>query len=726
MAVHRNRVIYQSEALFISPDSTGYHFTGSAIPNAEVPSDYADISANIGPGPFGLMTPPTGEQQVFGGTAASPAKNHRGEFMGWKAGDKWPEWNPKGDAGVAGVKSKAVVAGSGGGEITIEADRTGDSYDGVKLDLVQAAANSIAFNGTTNTLSVEMNFNAGVSYDDLLAVFASADGQTALSNAGGFSVAKGSDPAAFAELKTGSDGINFTAQTLGPAGNGVDFEIVDGLTPGAVWNSTSKKLTITADISNGATYQDILDLLGNATTGGPALTASGFSVAGIGDPTQAASAGTATSAGAAAVIVGDDTTAGGFDGVKYAKAHGTIIKQLKRIQTANYGFTISREDVNQFGHLSRLDSVVIEAPTVNLDFSYYLLDGYNERHIEMITDGVTNALSGGFSPELYQAGSNFFILTMPEAGDAVNGDVRANTQGEEDKKSVISLGNGYITDYTVDIAVGSIPTANVTVEGMNIKSDIGETGNDLPAINMADGSFTSSAWSGDSDGNRVAHAEGCTGLYSLPAAVSGYDGCGDVAALRPGDVVLDLKDAGLMSKQVSGETSQPMVGSAHVQSVSISVPQARSTLQRLGSTFGFSKTLDVPINITMSVSATLADLKEGNMADLLCGCDKINASVTMYDPECVECKTKDEAVAIRFDLKGARLESENFTSTIGDNKSVDLTLVAQIAGADDPDNGLFISGKESSEADVKGIPPAWTGIGGAENIPTSGLMGYRS
>ena len=724
MAVHRNRVIYQSEALFISPDSTGYHFTGSAIPNAEVPSDYADISAHVGPGPFGLMTPPTGEQQVFGGTAAKPAKNHRGEIMGWKAGDKWPEWNPKGSAGTAGVKSKAVVAGNGAGEITFEADRTGDSYDGVKLDLKQAAANSIGFDAASRILTVDMNFTAGVSYDELLALFATNGGVAALSNAGGFSVVKGPDPAAFADLKTaGTDGIRFTAQTSGPVGNGVTFTITQGNVLAA--NFGGSTLAITADIANGATYQDILDYF-VTTPGATQLGLADFSAGGVGDTTVVASAGNSNSAGAAAVIVADDTTAGGFDGVKYAKAHGTIIRQLKRIQTANYGFTISREDVNQFGHLSRLDSVVIEAPTVNLDFSYYLLDGYNERHIEMITDGVTNALSGGFSPELYQAGSNFFILTMPEAGDAVNGDVRANIQGDEDKKSVISLGNGYITDYTVDIAVGSIPTANVTVEGMNIKSDIGETGNDLPSINMADGSFTSSAWSGDANGNRVAHAAGCTGLYSLPAAVSGYDGCGDVAALRPGDVVLDLKDAGLISRQVSGETSQPTVGSAHVQSVSISVPQSRSTLQRLGSTFGFSKTLDVPINITMSVSATLSDLKEGNMADLLCGCDKIDASVTMYDPECVECTTKDEAIALRFDLKGARLESENFTSTIGDNKSVDLTLVAQIAGADDPDNGLFISGKESSEADVKGIPPAWTGIGGAENIPTSGLIGYRS
>lgn len=725
MAVHRNRVIYQSEALFISPDSTGYHFTGSAIPNAEVPSDYDSI-ASFGPGPFGLMTPPTGKQQVFGGTASSPATNSRGNLVGWKAGDEWPEWNPEGDAGTAGAKSKAVVTGNGGGEITLEADRTGDSYDGIILELVQnPALTSIGFNSTSKKLSVGMNFNAGgVSYDELLAVFDSPNGKTALINAGGFSVAKGSDPAAVAELKTGNHGINFTSQTLGPAGNGVDFEIADGA-PDAAWDPTNKKLTITADITNsGETYQDILNLLSGA--GAAALTASGFSVAGIGDPTVAASTGATTSAGAPSVEAGDDTTDGGFDGVKYAEAHGTIIKQLKRIQTANYGFTVNRQDINQFGHLSRLDSLVIEAPTVNLDFSYYLLDGYNERHLEMITDGVTNALAAGFSPELYQAGSNFFILTMPEAGDAVVGDVKSNKAGNEDLKSVISLGNGYVTDYSVDIAVGSIPTANVTVEGMNIKSDIGETGNDLPAIAMYDGSFVSDAWDKDSDGNRVAKEKGCTGLYSLPPATSGYDGCGDVSALRPGDVVLDLEDGGLFSSQQSGLTSSPTVGSAHVQSVSLSIPQARSALGRLGSTFGFSKTLDVPINVTLSVSATMADIKEANMGDLLCGCDKIDATISMYDPECISCTTKEEGLALQFKLRGARLESENFTSTIGDNKSVELTFVTQIGGIDDLANGFFISGKEASEASVMGQPPAWTGMNGKENIPSGAFIGYRA
>ena len=720
MAVHRNRVIYQSEALFVSPDSTGYHFTGSAISNAEVPGDYASISSTIGDGPFGLMTPPTGSRQVFGGTAADPATNKRNEVVGWLPGDTWPQWNGKGEAGAAGVKSKVSIDGANAiGEIVFEADRTGDSYDGITLALTQASPSAVGFAGTT--LTVGADFAGGVTYDELLTIFATTDGVSALSSAGGFSVAKGADPFATATR----NGITFTANDKGAAKNGIIFKVVDDLVPSASFSAGT--LTVAANISVGAaTVEDVLTTL--ASTGGlTALGLAGFTAALSGDGADPATVGTVTSAGADSPKTSTGVTAGGLDGVSYAKSHGTIIKQLKRIQTANYGFTISRQDVNQFGHLARLDSVVIEAPTVNLDFSYYLLDGYNERMIEFITNGTTNALSGGFSPELYQAGSNFFILTMQEAGDAVNGDVNANAAGNDDKKSVISLGNGYLTDYSVDISVGAIPTASVTVEGMNIKSDIGETGNDLPAIKMTDGSFMSNAWDKDDAGERIAKENGCTGLYSLPAAESGYAGCGDVAALRPGDVVLDLQDAGLISKQVSGlNVATPTVGSAHVQSVSINVPMARTTLQRLGSTFGFSKTLDVPINITMSVSATLSDLKEGNMADLLCGCDKINATVKMMDPECVECDTKDGPVAMIFELKGARLESENFTSTIGDNKSVDLTFIAQIAGADDPDNGLFIFGKESTEGNL-GLPPAWTGVGGVENIPAANeLMGYRA
>ena len=537
MAVHRNRVIYQSEALFISPDATGAHQTGAniaslagtdALPTGadlKIQDAYwSGVNTDVGPGPFGLFTPPTSNIQIFGtgsDTRVSPdsasgiRKNNKGNLVGWSCGEDFPEWNTGG-----------VLSGA-------------------------------------------------------------------------------------------------------------------------------------------------------------------------------------------------------------SQYHGTIIQQLKRVQTANYGFTVNRQDVNQFGHLARLDAIVVESPTVNLDFSYYLLDGFNERQLEFVTDGVTNTLSGALSPELYQAGNNFFILTVPEARDAVNGDVAANLTGttaDSFKKSVISLGNGYITDYSVDISVGAIPTASVTVEGMNIKSDFGETGNDVPAMDMKDGSLISDAWG---LGRGVCNgAVGCTGLYSLPAASSGYNGCdgGIAAALRPGDVTLDLSNAALLSKQSSGNANEPLAGSAHVQSVSISIPMGRTTLQRLGSTFGFSKALDVPMTATMSISALMSDIKEGRLSDLICSCEEFNLSVKMFDPECADCTTKDGTLAMAYTFKGAKLESESYTSTIGDNKTVDLTFTTQVGSSDDLNNGVYISGKESSEStcSIKGVPPGWTGLNGADNEPVSGfLLGYR-
>jgi hypothetical protein len=397
----------------------------------------------------------------------------------------------------------------------------------------------------------------------------------------------------------------------------------------------------------------------------------------------------------------------------YAKAHGSIIQQLKRVQSANYGFTINKQDVNQYGNLSKLDSIVIDSPTVNLDFSYYLLDGYNERMLEFVTNGYVNALSGAMSPELYQAGHNFFILTVPESRDAVGADVTLDAEGKDESKSVISLGNGFLTDYSIEIAVGSIPTASCTIEGMNIRSDIGSTGLDLPSIDATNSSIASNAWK---DGERGVCNEGsCTGLFSLPAAVSGFNGCGDVAALRPGDVVLNLGDNSLNSIQVTGSLDAALKGSAHIQSCSINVPMARTTLQRLGSTFGFSKSIDFPLTVTMNISATMSDLKAGSMTDLLCSCDEHEVSVTIFDPECFDCETKKGQKAMEFTLRGARLESENFSSSITDNKSVDLVFSTQVGGADDLGRGLFIWGKENTEATIPGIPPGWVNEAGKEN-----------
>jgi len=125
----------------------------------------------------------------------------------------------------------------------------------------------------------------------------------------------------------------------------------------------------------------------------------------------------------------------------YAK--GSCLRQIKRVQSANYSFTVNRQDVNEYGKLARIDSLVVDTPTVNLDFSYYLTDGENERLLGFVINGTHNSLSGHMNPAVGGKGQNFFVLTVPEGQDAIGGDVTSDADG----KSVISIGNGFITDY---------------------------------------------------------------------------------------------------------------------------------------------------------------------------------------------------------------------------------------------------------------------------------------
>ena len=91
------------------------------------------------------------------------------------------------------------------------------------------------------------------------------------------------------------------------------------------------------------------------------------------------------------------------------------------MQSANYSYTINRQDVNQYGQLGKLDSIILDAPTVSADASYYLTDGYTERVLGFYVQNTTDtADQGGFvSGHLADgSGRNLIVLTTPEGTDA--------------------------------------------------------------------------------------------------------------------------------------------------------------------------------------------------------------------------------------------------------------------------------------------------------------------
>ena len=335
--------------------------------------------------------------------------------------------------------------------------------------------------------------------------------------------------------------------------------------------------------------------------------------------------------------------------------------ELIRVQGANYGFTINRTDVNQFGNLARIDSLVLEPPTVNFDFSYYLGNGKNESALGFSTTPTAQFVSGFLESS---SGKNFYIVTSDEGQDAT-------TFNNGESYSLIGIGNAYLSDYTIDLSVGSLPTASVSFEASNINSQNGiidslsVTGN-LPSVNPSNGTII----------NGVA-------TLDIPQN-TGQDG---PTALRPGDVVLSFpgfdggqNESGTLST-VSG------AGGFHVQSASISIPLSRSPISKIGSKFPFARVVDFPVNATMSVNAVLNTMEAGNLANSIAGCggdsDK-EVAVTL--------KSCEGDPVMAWTLKGATLDSESWSSSIGSNKSVDLTFGVQIGGIDDIDQGIIFSG----------------------------------
>lgn len=363
-----------------------------------------------------------------------------------------------------------------------------------------------------------------------------------------------------------------------------------------------------------------------------------------------------------------------FTSISSASGSAVSHEQLNRVQSANYSFTINRQDVNQFGDLARIDSLVLDPPTVSLDFSYYLTDGFNERSLGFFVEnsgantqreiktpayGKGNFASGQL---VANSGTNFFIVTSPNGVDLNQAGAGAALDAND---TVIGIGNCYLSDYSVDLSVGSLPTVNVTVEGANMNSVPASPNFQNPAIDQEAGTIYT------------------TSTITLPnptedGGITGSAGDTAITALRPGDVTLDLT-------AIDGVSLVKLDGSdgAHIQSASISLPLSRTPIDRLGSRFPFAREVDFPVNATLNISAIVAEAQVSNLSNLL-GSGVQEASILVKDTTGAE--------AIQYKMKGLKVDSQSFSSSIGSNKTVDITFSTQIGGPEDQLNGVFMSG----------------------------------
>jgi hypothetical protein len=340
---------------------------------------------------------------------------------------------------------------------------------------------------------------------------------------------------------------------------------------------------------------------------------------------------------------------------------GTVAPtQLHRVQSANYSFEIARQDINQYGQLAAIDRVILEQPTVSLDFNYYASSGQNEQALGFTLNGNKGALADILSGN--KDINNYFILISPEGTDAnVDAALLVTGQGK-----TIGIGNGGLTSYSVEAAVGGFPTVSVQAEGLNMRFYPATTGYG-PHVSSSDGSVNS------------------VDKFAIPNPSTGIG----YTALRPGDISLSVSGLGIEASDLK------------IQSFSLSTDIGRDPIQKLGSKFAFSREITFPVTVSASVEAIVGDIAGtdnlGNaLTDLVCNDGaSYNLFFNLGAPS-ANCDTSYTPYALQYILKGAKLDSQSFTSTIGDNKSVTLGFSAQIGGPNDTNKGLFINNNVAS------------------------------
>lgn len=353
-------------------------------------------------------------------------------------------------------------------------------------------------------------------------------------------------------------------------------------------------------------------------------------------------------------------------------ASGIQATQLQRVDSFSYAVDIAgaRQDVREFGQLARIGTLINSDLTPTCSLGYYLTDGENEHHLGFETvnslvgaalNPSKQAISGYLSEHPNFRERNIFVVTVGEGNDAFS----AGAWDSALEHDVYGFGNAFPTEYSVSLAVGEIPRADVNFDCGNIVFYTGiNSGLFNPSINPTAGAIADS------------------GKVALPVPSTGNS---NVDILRPGQIEIDFQVGTALG---IGGTDLSSIATK-VQSATLTVPLAREPLTSLGSDLPYARPLTFPIDVTLAISATRADLVDGQIAGLLTGCggqEKRDIKVKLYD------RCSPTTLRLAYVLRNAVLDSQNSSQDLDGNENVELQFSAQIAGATSTGEGLFMTG----------------------------------
>ena len=378
-----------------------------------------------------------------------------------------------------------------------------------------------------------------------------------------------------------------------------------------------------------------------------------------------------------------DVFFGHSDGEQHEVAGYQILKRINRIQSFNYDIATNREDVSAIGRSQNISRPAIEPPEVNIDFSY-ILDGVNNenrmglsvhndyslydhnipahlplvsgyydhsrnsdrRNVYLIVDKANNDTHGSYTgyPNYVLNTDNISTLADPKASGY----------------GVLAFQNCYLTSYSVDVSVGSLPEASVSMIADNVNFYASGSGIKVPSINAADGTV-----------------EYGTDDIVIPKH------------FREDDVNLSTSlvsfQPGNITASITKETDQGILFHTDViEACNVKLNLNRDNVSYIGNKVYSDRPVVPPSTVGMDLSFTVKETLSGSFLDDLKRDEDYNVRVSF--------KTKEGKEGLGYTLAYAKIQDVSYSSQIGSNKTARLSLVSDV-DIDSIKRGLFISGQ---------------------------------
>jgi hypothetical protein len=318
----------------------------------------------------------------------------------------------------------------------------------------------------------------------------------------------------------------------------------------------------------------------------------------------------------------------------------------------------------------------VSQPQVDLSFSYFLYDTFNEKQIGFTVGDKNNPSQGIFSnsilysPPDYSVGTqvfptrgdvNFFALAEDSSwrNDIVGRDPSAYPFNGLD---LIGFGNCYLSSYNLSASIGQFVQCSMEYACSNISLDIYNSNSKplSPAVSSA--------------GVRSS-AEVSIPADQLQDQVEHPNEEKSILVLRPGDLEVFFNNNKTSSTGGFNIIDLNAKGMA-VQSIEISVPIERTVINGFGSSYIKDRKMQFPIFCTLDISVIARSFESDGSDIKAIFKDDVDFAVKMK--MFIRDTLTSKSPKVEINIASAKLNSESHSMSIGGYAQIDASFIFEV------------------------------------------------